>query len=54
MEKYLILIPSAIKIKGTRNIIAHEYDRVDVKTIWSVVVNHLPVLLSEVEKLLTE
>lgn len=49
-----ISIPSAARIRGTRNIIAHEYDRVDVKTIWSIVVNHLPVLLSEVEKLLAE
>jgi uncharacterized protein with HEPN domain len=43
-------ITGAEKIKGTRNIIAHEYDRVDYRTIWSIVINHLPTLLSEVEK----
>ena len=47
-------ISSAAKIKGTRNIIAHEYDRVDTKAIWSIVINHLPVLLVEVETLLSE
>lgn len=40
------------KIIDTRNRIAHGYDTVSDDVIWSIVINHLPLLKIEVEKLL--
>lgn len=40
------------KIISTRNRIIHGYDAVDDNMIWEIVVNHLPLLKTEVEKLL--
>ncbi|MDR2145860.1 MAG: DUF86 domain-containing protein [Tannerella sp.] len=40
------------RIINTRNKISHGYDRVDYSVIWGIVINHLPVLKTEVEKLL--
>jgi len=40
------------RIIDTRNKISHGYDSVDHSVIWGIVINHLPVLKSEVEKLL--
>ena len=42
------------KIVGTRNRIIHGYDKVSDDLIWSIVINHLPKLKSEVELLLNE
>jgi uncharacterized protein with HEPN domain len=42
------------KIIGTRNRIIHGYDKVSDDLIWSIVINHLPKLKSEVELLLNE
>ncbi|MCW5908993.1 MAG: DUF86 domain-containing protein [Chitinophagales bacterium] len=41
-------------IKALRNRIAHEYDGIDNNRIWTVVNNHLPLLLKEVETYLAE
>jgi len=49
-----IHISSAVKIIDQRNLIAHAYDSIDNEMIWGVVVNHLPLLKTEVEKLLAE
>ena len=38
-------------IIGMRNILIHEYDRVDVDIVWEVVQNHLPELRKRVSAL---
>lgn len=41
-------IENAHKIIGTRNRIAHGYDKISDDLIWSIVINHLPKLKEEV------
>jgi uncharacterized protein with HEPN domain len=45
-------ITHARRIVGLRNLLAHGYDVVDHRIIWSVIELHLPLLKIEVEKLL--
>ena len=45
-------IENAQKIIGTRNRIAHGYDKISDDLIWSIVINHLPKLKSEIAALL--
>lgn len=40
------------KIKGFRNIVAHNYFGVDAEEVWQIIQNYLPVLKIEVNKLL--
>jgi uncharacterized protein with HEPN domain len=47
-------IENAYRIVGLRNKIIHGYDAVSDENIWAVVVNHLPKLKTEVEKLIRE
>ena len=42
------------QIIGTRNRIFHGYDSVSDDMIWSIVINHLPKLRLELERLLSE
>jgi uncharacterized protein with HEPN domain len=42
----------AQKIIGTRNRIIHGYDKVSEDLIWSIVINHLPKLKSEISEIL--
>lgn len=42
------------KIIGTRNRITHGYDRISDDLIWSIVINHLPKLKTEVQELLNK
>ena len=42
------------KIIGTRNRIIHGYDKISDELIWSIVINHLPRLKEEVNRLLNE
>ena len=49
-----ISITSARKIVNVRNTVIHGYDKIDDETIWNIVINHLPILKSEVEKLLKQ
>jgi len=39
---------------AVRSRVAHAYDAVNNAMIWNIVINHLPNLKIEVEKLLTE
>jgi uncharacterized protein with HEPN domain len=39
-------------IIALRNRVVHAYDNLDDPTIWAIVINHLPLLRTEVEKLL--
>jgi len=45
-------IEHAQKIIGTRNRIAHGYDIISDDLIWSIVINHLPKLKTEIDALL--
>ena len=49
-----IEITNARKIVDTRNNVIHGYDRISDEAIWGIVINHLPLLKTEVEKLLAE
>ena len=39
-------------IRGARNLIAHEYDRVDETAVWNIVRAHIPALLPQLRALL--
>lgn len=45
-------ITDAYRIIGLRNQIIHGYDSISVENIYSVIVNHLPLLRTEVQQLL--
>lgn len=47
-------IENTRKIIGLRNQIIHGYDSVSDESIWGIVINHLPNLRSEVDKLINE
>jgi len=47
-------ITNARKIVDTRNRVSHGYDTISDDIIWRIVINDLPILKSEVEKLLAE
>ncbi len=42
------------QIIGTRNRIIHGYDKVSDELIWSIVINHIPKLKTEIQLLLKE
>ncbi len=47
-------ITAGRKIVNMRNLVAHAYDSLDTEMIWMIVINHLPPLRAEVEKLLAQ
>lgn len=47
-------LPNSRKIVDTRNRIIHGYDNVSDDIIWGIVINHLPELKLQIEKLLGE
>lgn len=47
-----IAISNARKIVDARNYVIHGYDRLSPDILWSIVINHLPLLQQEVETLL--
>ena len=49
-----ISVSHARKIVDTRNYVIHGYDSLTVDILWSIVVNHLPLLKNEVEELLKQ
>jgi len=49
-----IQLSNSRKIVDTRNRIIHGYDSVSDDIIWGIIINHLPILKSEIEKLLEE
>lgn len=49
-----IEITAARRIVDTRNYVIHGYDSVTNDIMWGIVVRHLPLLKSEVEKLLED
>ena len=49
-----IPITAGRKIISFRNLVTHAYDSVNDETSWAIVINHLPILKSEVEALLNK
>ncbi|MCH7396666.1 DUF86 domain-containing protein [Belliella sp. DSM 107340] len=49
---FLDTLPESRSIIGLRNIIIHAYDGISDEMIWSVVIQHLPVLLKQVDQIL--
>ncbi len=49
-----IPVTSARKIVDTRNFVIHAYDSLRPELLWGIVINHLPLLKSEIESLLTD
>lgn len=49
-----ITITNARKIVDTRNYVAHGYDSLLPDVLWSIVINHLPLLKKEVTELLSK
>lgn len=47
-------IPEARRIIGLRNLLAHGYDSVDYRILWSAVTDHLPKLLQDLATLAGE
>jgi uncharacterized protein with HEPN domain len=47
-------ITNSRKIVDVRNRIVHGYDSVSDEFIWGIVIRHIPILKSEIEKLLNE
>lgn len=59
MSKLLIIEPKIMisnsrRIVDARNKIIHGYDEIENAQIWGIIINHLPTLQEEVEKLLQE
>lgn len=49
-----IAISNARRIVDARNRLTHGYDEIDNTQVWSIIINHLPKLKSEVIDLLNE
>ncbi len=47
-------IHEAFRIVGLRNQIIHAYDSISDENIWAIIINHLPKLRAEVDKLTEE
>ena len=41
-----------IRIKGFRNLVAHDYFGVDAEEVWQIIFNDLPILKTEIEKII--
>jgi uncharacterized protein with HEPN domain len=50
-KQSLTTIPWAA-ISGMRNRLVHEYDEIDLDVVWETIVNSLPILIAELEKLI--
>jgi uncharacterized protein with HEPN domain len=42
-----------VKIKGFRNIVAHDYFGIDAEEVWQIIKNRIPTLKSEIKALIT-
>lgn len=47
-------LPNAHAIIQTRNRVIHGYDSVTTEFLWSLVINHIPKLKQDIEKLLSD
>lgn len=53
-ENNEIKITNSRKIVDTRNYVIHGYDSLTTDILWSIVVNHLPILKTEIENILNK
>lgn len=53
-KNFEVKITNAKAIIGLRNQVIHAYDNISDENIWSILINHLPKLKSEIEDLITE
>ena len=51
-ENSEIAITNSRKIVDTRNYVIHGYDSLTTDILWSIVINHLPLLKTEIENIL--
>ncbi len=51
-KEVLTLISNSNAIIGLRNQVIHSYDNISDENIWSILINHLPILKEEINKLL--
>ena len=49
-----IQISNSRKIVDARNKMIHGYDEISDEVVWGILINHLPILKTEVEKLLQQ
>ncbi len=42
------------KIKGLRNIVANDYFGIDAEEVWQIIQNHIPTLVSTIERILSK
>lgn len=49
-----LILTNARQIVNTRNLVIHNYDKVDEVILWGIITKHLPLLLNEVSKYLDE
>jgi uncharacterized protein with HEPN domain len=49
-----IEISNARKIVNLRNFVIHSYDSISDENIWAIVINNLPALKKEIQKLLDD
>lgn len=47
-------ITESKSIVGLRNQVIHSYDNISDENIWSIIINHLPILKKEILNLITE
>jgi uncharacterized protein with HEPN domain len=43
-----------LKIKGFRNLVAHDYFGIDAEEVWQIIVHRLPVLKDDIRRILQE
>lgn len=53
-ESYIDQITNAKSIIGLRNQVIHSYDNISDEIIWSILINHLPKLKTEIKHLINE
>lgn len=53
-ESFKDKIEDAINIIGLRNQVIHAYDNISDESIWAIIINHLPRLKEDINKLLKE
>jgi uncharacterized protein with HEPN domain len=53
-DSFIEKISNAKAIIGLRNQVIHAYDNISDENIWSILINHLPKLMLDIDKLILE
>ena len=53
-DSFIEKIANAKAIIGLRNQVIHAYDNISDENIWSILINHLPKLMLDIDKLIME